>query len=842
MRLALLLVALQATDGGLEVGGHSFARRTLDNGLEVLAARDPAAESVSVFVVYGVGQRMEGAATTGLAHLVEHAMYAGTVRTAAGEHDAIVRGLGGESNAFTRRDVTVYFDHGVPAGELERVLALEADRMRGLTFEPAAFEHERERLRHEEAATRGEDVARAELLESVVFRAHPYGAGVRDADGHTRAPWLSREAARHFYDTWYHPDRAAVVVVGAVEPGAALDAVERAFGELPAGPPAPPFPAEPEDARGGEARFASTLPRDRVVAAWIGPDEAEDRLALGVLADALSELEVPDGATLEAGLGGGVDRDLLWIAATGPDARAVLEDVLARASAGEIDDADLERARERAVDDYRELELQAARPYFTLAVAVGAHAALGTFEDLARYEDRVRALAPADLRAAAARWLDPERRWTVTFLADPAAGDALPDDPAELARAAQDAAEGGDLDRAIAAYEKLLEGGPNRMNTVIYLYYLGSLRREQGDLAGAERDLQRALDVVDYPAVRELLEEVQAERAQARADEPAPRPSADEGPGAPRAARGSGARVVGVDGAPPPFADEAEGILAELEAWRGLAFLRDLPVEEVEPEGAEDKLRGWYEPATGRLVVVAGASEAFARGTMLHEMFHALQDQHFDLARLHALAPEGDAARALTALIEGEAMLAVSELLDYDFERHAALPDGPLDDARFDKLFHYGAGSRFVRALRDAGGWELVARAFREPPTSTMEVYHPDRWLAGQRPLDGEALARAVVDAGLDAPPAEAAARGEHELRRFLARAEATRPRAEGVAARLAGDLAWDAPGGRRWALYFHDELAARELVELAPAAGATSARRLGERGALLGLEDGERR
>jgi len=119
-----------------------------------------------------------------------------------------------------------------------------------------------------------------------------------------------------------------------------------------------------------------------------------------------------------------------------------------------------------------------------------------------------------------------------------------------------------------------------------------------------------------------------------------------------------------------------------------------------------------------------------------------------------------------TTLIEGEAMLAVSELMDYDFEAHATIPaEGPLDEERFEKIFHYGDGLRFVRALRDAGGWDGVSEAFQDPPRTTGEVYHPERYLEQRR----------------DEPPGlrlcqKTRASGEYGLSLWLSREEDTRP------------------------------------------------------------------
>ena len=209
---------------------------------------------------------------------------------------------------------------------------------------------------------------------------------------------------------------------------------------------------------------------------------------------------------------------------------------------------------------------------------------------------------------------------------------------------------------------------------------------------------------------------------------------------------------------------------------------------------------------------------------MLHEMFHALQDQLFDLEALHEGAWGGDATttgerdRALRAIIEGEAMLAVAELMDYDFGAHTALPmHGELDEARFEKVFHYGAGLDFVLALRDAGGWPLVDRAFQDPPTSTMQILHPDRYLAGVTPEDLGALPGPECECTEEHEPVEVL--GEYALSLFLARDEATRPHSARLAARLAGDLLHaieDHESGavrHAWYLSLHDDLAAAELT-----------------------------
>jgi len=288
-------------------------------------------------------------------------------------------------------------------------------------------------------------------------------------------------------------------------------------------------------------------------------------------------------------------------------------------------------------------------------------------------------------------------------------------------------------------------------------------------------------------------------------------------------------RVLIASGAAPAFAADPDAILSELEHWRGRAFLGDLEVELVPRSAvANERLNGWYEPDTRRLVVVEGESDAMGRGVLVHELFHALQDQHFGLARLHEQAKDSDAERAVTALIEGEAMLAVAEIIPYDFEQHAKLPPhGPLDAVRFEKIFHYGAGLRFVRALREQGGWELVDQAFRDPPRRTAEILHPDRYLARTRERDEEELFTAWRLTDFEVGEYEPL--GEYDLQLFLARSEELRPRAAELAATLiAGRSLRDASGeAPLWITLLSDAEAARAMLAAAEQAGAAEAKAL---------------
>lgn len=221
----------------------------------------------------------------------------------------------------------------------------------------------------------------------------------------------------------------------------------------------------------------------------------------------------------------------------------------------------------------------------------------------------------------------------------------------------------------------------------------------------------------------------------------------------------------------PPWADSASFIMNELEQWRGLHFKENLQVTFAPQD--DPSLNGWYSSETKQLVVATAGSDDLGRGVMLHEMFHALQDQHFDLYNLHLQSQaEPDYDKAITAIIEGEAMLAVSELMNYDFLAHAQLPaEGTISDRLFENIFLYGAGLKFIQAVRDDGGWDAINAVFTDPPQATTLILHPERYLAGERtgqpteiPLaPGETLTSQTI-------------RGEYAVRLLLARQPETRP------------------------------------------------------------------
>jgi len=256
-----LICVLLLTPGSPRAGdnGNLFSRVQeyhLDNGLTVLLLPEPRAPIVSVQVWYRVGSRYEVLGKTGLSHLLEHLMFRGTEKYGPKVFSRLVQQAGGNNNAFTSKDYTAYFETG-PKDSLRLFLDLEADRMRHLKLDEELFRTEQQVV-VEERRLRTEDDPINSLYEETVstaFKAHPYQwpiiGWMHDVSSLTLAD------LRQHYDRYYQPNNATLVVVGDIEPQAALQAIKETFGKIPRGPDPPAFRAL-EPPQQGERRTELT--------------------------------------------------------------------------------------------------------------------------------------------------------------------------------------------------------------------------------------------------------------------------------------------------------------------------------------------------------------------------------------------------------------------------------------------------------------------------------------------------------------------------------------------------------------------------------------------------------
>lgn len=211
---------------------ENVAVRELANGLRVIVKPDRRAPVVVSMVWYRIGSVDEKNGVTGIAHVLEHMMFKGTKTVGAGEFSRLIAAAGGRENAFTSRDYTAYFQT-LHKSALPLSLRLEADRMANLVLSPEEFAKEI-KVVMEERRWRTDDRPQSVVYERLMANAliaHPYRNPI--IGWMSDLEHLSVADTRAFYDTWYAPNNATVVVVGDVVPDEVFALAEQYFGPIP---------------------------------------------------------------------------------------------------------------------------------------------------------------------------------------------------------------------------------------------------------------------------------------------------------------------------------------------------------------------------------------------------------------------------------------------------------------------------------------------------------------------------------------------------------------------------------------------------------------------------------
>ena len=244
MRIIIALVALatlviglvlfvfiadkQPIDADTELGIQSTQ---LKNGMKVIVQENRRAPLVVTQVWYKVGGSYEHDGITGISHVLEHMMFKGTEDTPAGKFSEIIAEHGGRENAFTSKDYTAYFQR-ISNDHLELCLSLEADRMRNLLLDEDEFIKEIEVIK-EERRLRTDDKPTAltyERFNAIAFANNPYRQPIigwmEDLDT------MNIDDLREWYQTWYAPNNAILVVVGDVQAKQVFSLAKEYFGSL----------------------------------------------------------------------------------------------------------------------------------------------------------------------------------------------------------------------------------------------------------------------------------------------------------------------------------------------------------------------------------------------------------------------------------------------------------------------------------------------------------------------------------------------------------------------------------------------------------------------------------
>jgi len=402
---------------------HTFR---LDNGLDVVVIPDRRVPVVTHMVWYRNGSADDPAGKSGIAHFLEHLMFKGTAKHPAGEFSKVVSALGGQENAFTSYDYTAYFQR-VAKEHLGTMMEFEADRMTGLVLSDDVVDPERDVVLEERRMRVETDPAAqlGEAMEAALYVHHPYGTPIigwmHEIEG------LNRADALAYYERFYTPENAILVVAGDVDAEEVRALAEKTYGKVkPRGArPARLRTREPEPRALRRVTVADPkVEQPYVQRAYLVPSSRTqtggEAYALDVLAEILGggatsvlyrELVMKRDIAVSAGayyLSGMLDDTrFLVYAVPKPDTSLealdeALDGVLADFLARGVEPAELASAKTRLIAEM----VYAADNQAHLARIYGAALAVGeTVEEVDAWPARIEAVTAEEVVEAARRFL-----------------------------------------------------------------------------------------------------------------------------------------------------------------------------------------------------------------------------------------------------------------------------------------------------------------------------------------------------------------------------------------------------------------------------------------------------
>jgi zinc protease len=269
----------------------AFKHFTLPNGLQVYSVEDHATPIVAVQVWYHVGSKDDPAGRSGFAHLFEHMMFKGNEHLTPDAFDNLTENIGGENNAYTADDVTVYHET-VPSNYLNPILWAEAERMSALALNDANFASERDVVKEEyRQRIRANPYGEFYLdIEKKSFAVHPYkrpGIGSIEELDASKLPEV-----KAFHSTFYRPDNATLIVVGDFKQEELEGWVKKYFGAIAKPSQKIPRVTVKEPPRKTDKRETSYSPRaplPAIAVTYLGPSiRSEDSSALSLVGEILA--------------------------------------------------------------------------------------------------------------------------------------------------------------------------------------------------------------------------------------------------------------------------------------------------------------------------------------------------------------------------------------------------------------------------------------------------------------------------------------------------------------------------------------------------------------------------
>ncbi|MEO1397590.1 MAG: pitrilysin family protein [Pseudomonadota bacterium] len=422
--------------GDQEIGTVSKSNVTyhvLENGLQVVVIPDRRAPVVTHMVWYKAGSADEEPGVSGIAHYLEHLMFKGTKTVADGEFSRKIAEIGGQENAFTSQDYTAYFQRVTPS-VLPEMMRLEADRMENLVLTQAKILPERNVVNEERNARTENNPGSLlrEAMDAAMYQNHRYGVPIIGWKHEVNA--LTKDDAIRYYDRFYSPNNAVLVVAGDVEPQAVLKLAKDTYGKVKRraepGERARPREPEPRAAR----RVSMSDHRVRTPSfqrAYLAPSYYSGQEGVGAALDVLSEI-VGGGSTgriyrelvidkkLAASAGawyqGGAldDTEFAFYASPRPGqtleaVEAATDEVITKLLADGVTEAEVKRAQNRLVRS----AIFSRDSQATLARIYGASLTLGsTVEEVEAWPNTIRAVTVEDVNRVAREYLQLRRSVT----------------------------------------------------------------------------------------------------------------------------------------------------------------------------------------------------------------------------------------------------------------------------------------------------------------------------------------------------------------------------------------------------------------------------------------------
>ncbi len=423
--------------------GKDVTSFTLGNGLKVVVIPDRRAPVVTHMVWYKAGSADEPPTKSGIAHYLEHLMFKGTKDNPDGGFSKIVASIGGQENAFTSSDYTAYFQR-VAKQHLPLVMGLEADRMANLVLNEETAKPELQVVLEERSMRTDNDPSAklGEAMEATLYMASPYRIPI--IGWRHEIEKLTYKDALAFYDRFYTPNNAVLIVAGDVEAADVRKMAEETYGRVArrAEPGERIRPREPEQI----AQRVVALSDERVTQpsmrqAYVVPSyrtarkgEAE---ALDVLAEILGsgptsrlyrELVIEKELVTSVGgyyLSTAHDDTRLLFYATPRDGtpveavKAAIDGILAKVSKDGVTADEVLRAKRKIVAD----AIHAQDSQSSLARIFGTAITTGsTVQDVQTWPSRIYAVSVEDVQAVAERFLDPNRAVTAYLRSAPPSG------------------------------------------------------------------------------------------------------------------------------------------------------------------------------------------------------------------------------------------------------------------------------------------------------------------------------------------------------------------------------------------------------------------------------------